>query len=433
MSKTKSKTFTVRSDETHIFNRQFDGTIFEFNSGPFDTNFSGSVIYGDNYGDWARRLAHHQQATTNLTVDTASGVTARMVSTATFTKIPNMGASNSLYRSFSRRGYWPLYAPNFSASLDSVMADNMAKANFLKQVRATRNQFQGGVFLGELREAIHMIRHPAQSLLRGMDSYLHAASRRVKRSIARVPVKNRIRIATGILSDTWLEYTFGWRPFISDIKSAQEALARRAEDFMGTPVRGIGVSKANSSFSSTEDYGQVAYASLDIRWEEYIVIYRGYVAATLDKVSRSRSLLGFSTEQFLPTVWELLPWSFLSDYFVNIDDLIECSSTSTNGLSWVSRTTIKKLTARKLYVNDPKWWFDHHQPLAQVLIPSWNAPSATSTFERKQISRGQYVGSLVPTLRFNTSLRDLQLANIAALLGSKTFSLQRELGNLLHL
>ena len=433
MTKTKTKTHVLRSDEIHDFHRQFDGTIFEFNSGPFYTTLPGSVIYGDNYTDWARRLAHHQQATTNLTVDTAEGVTARLNAKTVYTKIPNMGASNSLYQSWSRRGYWPLYAPGFSATLDTTMADNMAKTRFLKDVRATRNQFRGGVFLGELREAIHMIRHPAQSLLRGMDSYLHAASRRVKKAIARVPVSNRLRIATGVLGDTWLEYSFGWIPFINDIKSAQEALARRAEDFLGTPVKGVGVASAQSSFSSIEDLGSVAYSTLDYRVEEYIVIYRGYVAATLDKVSRGRSLLGFSAEQFLPTIWELLPWSFLSDYFVNIDDLIECSSTSTNGLSWVSRTTVRKLTCRKTYVNNPKWWFDHHQPLVAVVTPSWSAPSATSTLVRKQVSRGQFVGSLVPTLRFNTSLRDLQLANIAALVASKTFSLQRELRGLLHL
>lgn len=434
VSKHKVTTARIESGTTLVSERLFNGTLIEQVTPPTSTLFTSTVDYGDNYRNWKDLLRSHQQATTTLLVSQVSGVNPVFRIQIGWRSNFNSGITQTLDATYTRRGRGSLYSPAFFGSADFTIADSLAKQHFLQRVRATRNQFQGGVFLGELREAIHMIRHPAQSLLRGIDSYLHAASRRVRKSIAKVPVRNRLRMATGILGDTWLEYSFGWSPFIKDIADAQKALARRAENFVGRPVHGIGKASSRSSTKGNFTGGFTYYDTLEDNLEETIVIYRGYVAATLDKAQKTASLLGFTPEQFLPTVWELVPWSFLSDYFINIDDIIESASTSLIGLNWVAKTTVRKLDAKKHFSwNAKQWAFLFSSLDFYATVQSMHTPPFTQSFQRKEVSRAPYTGSLVPSLRFTTRLGDKQFGNIAALLASKTFGLQKELGSLLRL
>jgi hypothetical protein len=79
------------------------------------------------------------------------------------------------------------------------------------------------------------------------------------------------------------------------------------------------------------------------------VRYRGDVVAQAattfaDKAAR----WGFNPAQFLPTAWELLPWSFLVDYFATIGDYLDASFTNTATLKWTCRTTRHKLITEEL-------------------------------------------------------------------------------------
>jgi hypothetical protein len=52
-------------------------------------------------------------------------------------------------------------------------------------------------------------------------------------------------------------------------------------------------------------------------------------------------VFGLSPEEFVPTVWELLPWSFLVDYFTNIGDILEAGATDTSTVAWIEQATIR--------------------------------------------------------------------------------------------
>jgi hypothetical protein len=67
--------------------------------------------------------------------------------------------------------------------------------------------------------------------------------------------------------------------------------------------------------------------------------YQGHVAdEKLDvTIGRAVELSGFQFRDFVPTVWELIPYSFVSDYFVNIGDILEAACTDT---SIVRRVTL---------------------------------------------------------------------------------------------
>jgi hypothetical protein len=75
----------------------------------------------------------------------------------------------------------------------------------------------------------------------------------------------------------------------------------------------------------------------------YRFCYRGDVTRTGDPGSYTRlaELAGFGWKEFLPSVWNLLPWSFLVDYFVNVGDILAAATTCTDGVMWVNKTTRK--------------------------------------------------------------------------------------------
>lgn len=61
----------------------------------------------------------------------------------------------------------------------------------------------------------------------------------------------------------------------------------------------------------------------------------------MQATNRLTELLGFSFENFIPAVWEVLPWSWLADYFLNIGDIIQAGVTNTSAVTWINRTEVQ--------------------------------------------------------------------------------------------
>jgi len=88
------------------------------------------------------------------------------------------------------------------SSVSTSLANNLAKAAFLKKLIKSQRTFQGGVFLGELREALHMLRRPAKSLRESINSYHRTAKKRARKELTPKRKNRAVR-------DTWLEYQYG--------------------------------------------------------------------------------------------------------------------------------------------------------------------------------------------------------------------------------
>lgn len=68
-----------------------------------------------------------------------------------------------------------------------------------------------------------------------------------------------------------------------------------------------------------------------------------------------RADFGIMPSQFLPTVWELIPYSWLVDYFTNMGDIVAAACRNYGDLSWYSGTANSHIrnsrTAKFLDVN----------------------------------------------------------------------------------
>lgn len=235
---------------------------------------------------------------------------------------------------------WPRYAsapltPEASFNPDAAL---QAKMRLYKTLKDKRQAWEGMVFLGELRELIHMVRNPAQSLRRGLDDWINSAKKhRPKSSTTAI---NRA------LAGSWLEWVYGIAPTISDLSNAQEALNRHLDRYEELYQKFYVASDEIKSLPTNwvvDSYTMYPW-TFTSRYRKYvasIVAYYGQVytsAATARGFTRQQ--LGFELRNFVPTVWELIPYSFVADYFTNIGDLISASSTHTGDVAWVSQTVI---------------------------------------------------------------------------------------------
>jgi hypothetical protein len=261
-----------------------------------------------------------------------------------------------------------------------------------------------------------LLRHPTKTLHNLASDFLGRAKKR-KRANPKGWMKD--------LGGLWLENSFGWQPLLNDISDAYKAYKR-----FTTPVHTVKISagaKKRWDLSSTlSGFGKTgATAQLDqgcyfrnrrsVYFESHIVRYKGALRARLDCPQwGDTSLFGFNPKEFIPAAWELLPWSFLVDYFTNIGDILDASITSERDLDYVNVSQIKFTELNRILELAPD--LVPFAPPNNWTATSWSGSPVTYATSRKDVTRLANVGLSMPTLQFNFSLSDGQLGNCAALL-----------------
>lgn len=250
--------------------------------------------------------------------------------------------------------YWYNLGFGNPSATDPIALEQASKF-FLRRLQQVRQQMQGGIFSGEIRETLRMLSRPARALREGIPKYLDSLAKRraggMRKSTARSKAwreredRKRADQLKKIAGDTWLEYSFGWKPLISDIDDAIKAIGRLNENKFVQKLSAKGSNEVVNYDSGTNEY---PIADQFVTWinvhqhikTDYQCQIRGAVrvSSTTSKATANRELFGFSWEQFVPTLWELLPWSFLVDYFTNIGDILEAAAVNTADLAWTSRT-----------------------------------------------------------------------------------------------
>lgn len=236
-----------------------------------------------------------------------------------------------------------------------TVASNQGLSNYYSNVAAVESIFKGMVFTGELRESLRMIRSPAKALRSGISDYLAF----LKKRGPGVPKHRR----KSFVRETWLEYAFGWKPLISDIDSGMKA-------FFGGPLvlpifrmcSGVGRHKITSLGSPIQQtFGPLIWWYRVRHSEEYVVRYFGVYRSTGNGSSEQGHRYGFRPSEFVPTLWELIPYSFLVDYFSNIGDIVSSWSYRFLAGPWTSRLqhrthTYESCDARVEESTDTAFW-----------------------------------------------------------------------------
>lgn len=263
------------------------------------------------------------------------------------------------YRDVKVKG--PVVLPSFSLSpplVDSevvLSAENQARTNFYAHLAGEQAQFKGMVFTGELRETLRAIRHPAQALRRGIGDYLSY----VRKHGWKQPLSRR----QSWVRRTWLEWSYGWAPLINDCDTAiQEFYHSKWIRPIFVMVRGRGRQyRLISSEAAAKNLGY----GFHISWQNTLqqlaeVKYYGIIKSHGNGISNAHHY-GFSPWEFVPTLWELIPYSFLVDYFTNIGNIISSWSYRWIGCDWAARGS-KKATVSSTEKVKFYYFADYYNP-----------------------------------------------------------------------
>lgn len=246
-------------------------------------------------------------------------------------------------------GYLPEQLPGVVLS---SKAYETALGNFLTDAGLAVSPFKGMVFLGELLETLKMLKSPASSLRDGISTYLKRARRHQRRYGA--------RLATKGIAGMWLEYALGWQPLLGSIRDA--AIAYKAYENEYRYYRAYGKSTSSSTGAAETTNGLMGnwtyYLQDSVTTRKTVVRFKGVAAHKINSVDSSRAdeiarLSGFSLAEFIPTIWELIPYSFVADYFTNIGDILNSSHGLSADWRWTSvaqESTASKESKRRLNV-----------------------------------------------------------------------------------
>ncbi|DAD50189.1 TPA_asm: maturation protein [ssRNA phage Gerhypos.3_27] len=291
-------------------------------------------------------------------------------------------------------------------SPDANLLSTVNNAALSRLYQNLNSNFKGLTVLGEIGETLAMIRQPAVGLRKGIDEYRRRASA-IRRRFSRS--NNGWRDYRKALAELWLEYSFGWKPLLVDIQAGYDAFRDRADRSEYTNFRASASDRRVSPRGFVANLGGMPAVIHVEAFAEYEagVVYIG--KSRVKPEVKSGFLTSTNWPDFIPAAWELAPWSFLIDYFVNIGDVLECWASAQLHDITVSSCSSRSLctTTADATISGYIYQLPNYQ--------SWSESPGTCVTIVKAVERSIPTLSL-PKLEVSTRFTAPRALNIAALL-----------------
>lgn len=305
-------------------------------------------------------------------------------------------------------------------------AQAQARTHALRKIRDLQTPFQAGVFGGEARELLRFLRSPLSQSFKLTESFFKAAKRMpqaFKKSADRkAAIINKgekyVNNITKDMSDLWLQYRFGILPLVQDMKSIIELLKDKVDVETHFKNRTYGSSSTatttvNTNFGIATNMRGIR--SLTIENKAECFIHFGVMWELLNRAEEFHTRVADnldSIEEVTITAWELLPFSFLVDYFVNVGDIISSSLTPQSTVNYSSESVVRT-QIQQLALSDFRNIGSGESANNGVIVKS--LPHVTVKIRRVDRVGGS-IG--VPPMIFHLPGSNIKYMNIAALLSS---------------
>lgn len=344
----------------HKWAYRVEDTGYDLNSGAINEHLvnsgqassSSTVTYGDNYSNWRDRIRLHLDATTVL-----SGY-RRSKAIITEGLVTQFRTSDGRLRRHYVGNLLVPFALQWidpSSGVDAT-ADNKARSKFLSNYIKKTNTWRGGNFLAEIRETIHMVRHPLQSFYHETWSFAGRVGK-----LGKTYRKNPTKYSKA-LADAWLAYAFGVKPLISDIDDARQALSKLASGTGSdtTTVSGFGHNSSQLSwldsgipFVTGDPGNNTAHDAIQVN--HFTVRYKFGLRSRPESPRTVAQNFGVDVFDVIPAVWEAIPWSFFIDYFANVGEELDAMRLWGADFTWGFRTVRNStaLTRRRIHPLGP--------------------------------------------------------------------------------
>lgn len=313
------------------------------------------------------------------------------------------------FRTSGLDGYYNSNATSLTSKVDS-----RALEIFSKKAISAQRKFQSLVFGGELKETIELLVRPARAVRGLLDG--HVGSFLKKGAPRRFHNGSSLR---RYVSDRWLEFSFGVKPLLSDLEDAGNAI-------VDTLIRTDPNVKVTAKYRdqivnvtpvSDETFGnaRIRRRYVESRFGAYVKYFGSIHCPTWSGDHKFPfDSLGLDWSEVLPSFWELIPYSFLVDYFTNVGTIIDAFSHGRSNVLWITRTEIK------VYENSYSQDFS--------LEPNYDIQTAVDSVTRvyghrvfhlrRSVNRATYNGTIIPNLSFSVPGISTKWLNIAALIGA---------------
>lgn len=263
------------------------------------------------------------------------------------------------------------------AALDRVVTKSSqadaAGLSSLARYRVNSPDLNLGVILGEGRETYSLLASTAQRLVRAFNAVrkgnLLLAARELGAQISRRNYgRLRDSLRNGGAETAWLQFQFGWAPLVQDVHTAVTRDWNRLQQ--GAEVRGHAASGKPYDVSDSNQFSASRNPTASAGWAGNVENSR---------LAQSQALGLLNPAQL---AWNLLPFSFVVDWFVDINKMLGMM-TSTAGIGNVHGYTIYEsqtetlgkgvgIFRREVFVNRTVGAFSYAAPTSQNL-GTWHA------------------------------------------------------------
>jgi len=321
------------------------GASVNFSQNLSSYNYTSDSKSGVKLPSYRRLIANGSDATTAYSRSLTKVVPARI-----------FWSGNGVERSTGRQIRWQLCGLYVTSDrtnqtqLNSSSVESDALTAFWSNYGS---DVQAGVMLGEAGETLRMLRHPAKAL----HGVVHSTRKRLRGIALKEANKRAARRSRHALGDAWLESVFGWDPLVRDTQSALDEYDRYLARVLLKHVAGASTASSiiesyTSKFQFSTMYNSPFFSALQHKHTtkehgvKYLVGEKLYMDYDSSPIATLRSVLGLDLRSFVPTLWELTPWSFAVDYFTNVGEILNASFGLSSGVVYGCHNVRKIIRSR---------------------------------------------------------------------------------------
>lgn len=267
--------------------------------------------------------------------------------------------------------------------------------------KVQEGEFQLPVFLAELPKTVQHLAYTASriySIYRAIrKGDFKKLAPQTYRKWKRASATGKVELTLDLISSAWLEARYAWRPLLLDCQKAVKVLLDKTEKPERKTFRSSTVEMEEEEVNwQVSSAGFLYTVTGSLRKE---VVVRAGVLTQITADAQLSNQLGLSN--VVGTVWELIPYSFVVDWFLNVSGLIANLNPQGGVEALSSWSTIRKVS--------------HLSGTVVVTRPGYSG-SKTLKFSASRESYARTPSTGATYVNFDVNLDVAKLLDAAALL-----------------